>query len=210
MNILKLFRRFKHPLKRTVPVSDASERLEIIISGSGGQGIALAGRILAEAACIFDDNKEAVMAQSYGPEARGGASRAEVIISSAKIDYPKVMHTDILLTMTQEALDRYGDLLAPEGLLIADETFVKQIPPHFANVFKAPFCVLALKLLDAPIVANIIALGALVALTDVVSKEALIRAVLEHAPEKVLISDRLSVDMGFKAVRDSGFQWRGK
>ncbi|MDP3786829.1 MAG: 2-oxoacid:acceptor oxidoreductase family protein [Candidatus Omnitrophota bacterium] len=206
MNILNLFRR--HRVPRETPPSE-SGHFEIVLSGSGGQGIVLAGKILAKAAAIYDQ-KEAVMSISYGPEARGGASRAEVIISSAKIDYPKVMHTDILLTLTQEALDRYGDLLAPEGLLIADETFVEQIPPRFANVFKAPFCALALKLLDAPIVANIIALGALVAITGVVSKEALIRAVLEHAPEKVLISDRLSVDMGFKAVRDSGFQWRGK
>ena len=206
MNILKLFRR----QRREQPEFPLTlETYEVVLSGSGGQGVILGGRILAEAASIYD-NKEAIMAQSYGPEARGGASRAEIIISRSKIDYPKVMRADVLLAMTQEALNVYGNMLDEEGLLVADEILVKDIPPRFKNVFKAPFSALAVKLLDAPIVVNIIALGSLAAITKVVSREALIRATLGHVPQKLLVVDRIAVDIGFKAVNDSGFEWHKK
>ncbi len=203
MNILKLFRRYKSSLKKS---PGDPGRFEIVISGSGGQGIILAGRILAEAASIYD-RKEAVMAQSYGPEARGGASRAEIIISEKKIDYPKVMNVDILLAMTQEAMDKYGFLLGPNGLLIADETLVKEIPSRFKCVFKAPFSLQAIKLLGAPIVSNIIALGALASITKVISRDALIRTLLDLVSKKVLVMDRIAIDTGFKLAQESGFQW---
>ncbi|MFQ5951802.1 MAG: 2-oxoacid:acceptor oxidoreductase family protein [Candidatus Omnitrophota bacterium] len=167
----------------------------------------LAGKILAEAASIYD-KKEAVMSQSYGPEARGGASKAEIVISSGRIDYPKVMKVNILLAMTQEALDKYGKSLGPEGLLIVDETFIKEVPARFKNVFKAPFTSLAINLLGAPIVANVIALSLLAAITNIVSREALIRAVLDHVPDKVLVLDRMAIDAGFKIAEDSGFKWK--
>ena len=203
MNILKLFRR--HTTKQ--PESPATlESYEIVLSGSGGQGIILGGRILAEAASIYD-NKEAIMTQSYGPEARGGASRAEVIINSSKIYYPKVVHVDVLLAMTQEALNAYGNTLDENGLLIVDEILVKDVPHSFKNVFKAPFSTLAVKLLDAPIVVNIIALGSLAAITKAVSREALIHATLDHVPQRLLVLNRIAVDIGFKAVNDSGFKW---
>lgn len=203
MNILKLLRRLKARRREFPP--DA-EGYEIIFSGSGGQGIILGGRIFAEAASIYD-NKEAVMTQSYGPEARGGASRAEVIISSVKIDYPKVRRADILLAMTQQALNAYGHMLDENGLLIVDEILVNNVPDRFKNVFKAPFSALASKLLDNPIVLNIIALGSLAAITKAVSRESLIRATLDHVPPKVLVLDRIAVDMGFKVAADSGFTW---
>ena len=203
MNILKLFKRSGTSLKK---IPSNPDRLEIVISGSGGQGVILAGRILAEAAALYD-GKEAVMAQSYGPEARGGASRAEIIISEKKINYPKVMSVDILLAMTQEALDKYGELLVPNGLLMVDETLVKRIPENFKNVFKAPFSVSAIKLLGAPIVTNIVALGALVSVTKAVSRNALIRTVLDLVSKKVLVIDRIAVDAGFKLAQESGFQW---
>lgn len=207
MNILRLFRKLKTHCK-DIKFSQ-SERVEILLSGSGGQGIALAGRILAEAASIYD-NQQAVMSQSYGPEARGGASRSEVVISSKPIQYPKVMNIDICLVMTKESLDKYECLLDSEGLLIVNETFITDVPSRFKKVFKAPFSELAIKLIKAPIVANIIALGALAAITKVVSREALIRAILDGVPQKALIADRIAVDTGFKAVMDTGFNWTGK
>ncbi len=203
MNILKLFRRHKAKESKLPP---ALENYEVVFSGSGGQGIILAGRIFAEAASIYDD-KEAIMTQSYGPEARGGASRAEVIISPAKIDYPKVRRANVLLAMTQAALNAYGNMLGEDGLLVVDEILVKDVPDKFKNVFKAPFSMLASKLLDNPIVLNIIVLGSLAAITKAVSREALIRATLDHVPPKVLVLDRIAIDMGFKAVEDSGFKW---
>ncbi|RKY44545.1 MAG: 2-oxoacid:ferredoxin oxidoreductase subunit gamma, partial [Candidatus Neomarinimicrobiota bacterium] len=83
-----------------------SFRYELRLSGSGGQGLILIGKILAEAAAIYD-GKNATQSQSYGPEARGGASRSEVIISDGEIDYPKAMKLDLLLALTQEACDLY-------------------------------------------------------------------------------------------------------
>ena len=94
------------------------ERFEIRLSGSGGQGLILAGIILAEAAIL--DGKNAVQSQSYGPEARGGASRAEVIISNANIDYPKITNTDVLLSLTEEALLKYKYDLRDTGIIILD------------------------------------------------------------------------------------------
>lgn len=203
MNILSLFKK----RKPEIPVSfNARERYEVILSGAGGQGLILAGKILAEAASIYD-NKEAVMSQSYGPEARGGASRAEVIISSSAIDYPKVMRADILLVMTQQALDKYGAMLEEDGLLVVNQAAVKDIPAHFKNVFKASFNSLSIELLEFPIASNLIALGALVCITRIVSKEALIRACLGRVPEKFIVPDRVAIDIGFKVVQDSGFKW---
>ena len=204
MNIIKLLKRHDRPRRRA---ADSSDRFEITLSGSGGQGMILAGKILAEAASIFD-KKEAVMTQSYGPEARGGASRAEVIIRSEQIDYPKVMNVSILLAMTQEAMDKYGKLLSPDGLLIVDETFIKDVPKQFKRVLSIPFTSMALKMLENPIVANVIALGALAAVTGAVSRKALISAVLHRVPDKVIVKDRLAVDVGYKAVKDRGFKWR--
>ncbi len=205
MNILNLFKR----QKAEVPVSpNITERHEVILSGAGGQGVILAGKILAEAASIYD-NKEAIMSQSYGPEARGGASRAEVIISSSAIDYPKVMKADILLVMTQQALDKYGAMLKENGLLVVNQTAVKSIPDRFKNVFKAPFNSLAMELLELPIASNLIALGALVAITKIVPREALIRACLDRVPKKFLVQDRIAIDIGFKVVKDSSFKLEG-
>jgi len=160
MHILKLFKKLysqQHEFPSNV------EGYEVIFSGSGGQGIILAGRIFAEAASIYD-NKEAIMAQSYGPEARGGGCRAEVIISSVKIDYPKVRRADVLLAMTQQALNAYGKMLDENGLLVVDEALVKDIPDRFKNVFKAPFSALASKALNNSLVLNIIALGSIAAI----------------------------------------------
>lgn len=203
MNILNLFKKRRPEIP---PSSNLPGRHEIILSGAGGQGIILAGKILAEAASIYD-NQEAIMSQSYGPEARGGASRAEVIISSGAIDYPKVMRADILLAMTQQSLDKYGAILKEGGLLVVNQTAIKQIPAHFKNVFQAPFNSLAMELLGLPIASNLIALGALVCITGIVPKEALISACVGRVPQKFLAQDRQAIDIGFKAVKDSGFNW---
>ena len=104
-----------------------SGRYEIRFSGSGGQGLILAGVIFAEAATIFD-KKTAVQSQSYGPEARGGASKSEVIISDAPIDFPKATEIDLMLALTPEACLKYYKDIKPNGTLLVDEDFVKETP----------------------------------------------------------------------------------
>ena len=95
-------------------------RKEIRISGFGGQGVVLAGYILGKALTLYD-GLEAVMTQSYGPEARGGASSANVIVSDRSIAYPFVQQPDILVALSQEAYTRFRPMTKPEALILIDE-----------------------------------------------------------------------------------------
>jgi len=101
------------------------ERCRIIFSGSGGQGIITSAIILAEAATLYE-GLNAVQSQSYGPEARGGSSRSDVIISNTHIRYPKVIEPNILVCLTQAAYNQYSPLIRPGGILLTDKYFVKQ------------------------------------------------------------------------------------
>ena len=148
-------------------------RKEICLSGSGGQGLILAGIILAEAAGIHD-GFEVVQTQSYGPEARGGASRSEVVISDEKIDYPKIIKSDILLALTQKACYKYIENLKEDGILLVDSTDVTKIPPSKEGV-SASITEDAIKVLGNQLVANIISLGILVQISEIVSKKPLNR-----------------------------------
>jgi 2-oxoglutarate ferredoxin oxidoreductase subunit gamma len=105
-----------------------STRYEIRLTGSGGQGLILAGIILAEAAGLHD-GKFVCQTQSYGPEARGGASKAEVVISDFEIDYPKAIQPDVFLAMNQTSLDAFISDMKPDGLLLVDADLVKEFPP---------------------------------------------------------------------------------
>jgi 2-oxoglutarate ferredoxin oxidoreductase subunit gamma len=156
-----------------------ARRMEIRLAGTGGQGMITAGVLLAEAA--VRDGKEVVQSQSYGPEARGGASRAEVIVSDHEIYYPKVIDADILLCMSQQACDRYADQLKEHGLLILDEDHVTRAPTTTA--MRASITALARQVTGRQITANVTALGLLVGLTEVVSREALEEAVRDRVPK---------------------------
>ncbi len=103
---------------------ELEDRFEVRLAGEGGQGMILAGVILAEAAAVYD-GLNAVQTQSYGPEARGGASRSEVIIARGEIDYPKVMAADLLLCMSQEACDKFYTQVKDDGCIIVDSTHVR-------------------------------------------------------------------------------------
>jgi 2-oxoglutarate ferredoxin oxidoreductase subunit gamma len=156
-------------------------RYEYRLSGEGGQGLVLAGKILAEAAAIYDDHN-ATQSQSYGPEARGGASRSEVIISDGEIDYPKAENIDLLLALTQESLDKYHGDLKSDGLMVVDEDAVTRIPEGPWRLIRLPFVRLAREKLGRPIVANIIALGVIVRLSKVVTENAAEQAILARVP----------------------------
>jgi 2-oxoglutarate ferredoxin oxidoreductase subunit gamma len=161
-------------------VKKVSYRYEIRLSGSGGQGLILMGIILAEAAGIYD-GKYVAQTQSYGPEARGGSSKSEVIVSDEEIDYPKAIRLDLLLAMNQKSCDDFYPDLKPEGLLIVDSTFVTQVPTPKA--FQIPFTRIAREKFKREVVANIIALGALSQLTPVVSAKGHRICVLARVPK---------------------------
>ena len=105
-------------------------RYDIRFSGSGGQGIITAGILLAQAAAI-KGGKNAVQSQSYGPEARGGASKAEVIISDDEINYPKIVSPDIVISLTQEAYNKYAVDLKDDAVVIVDTTMVHEYEPQW-------------------------------------------------------------------------------
>lgn len=176
-----------------------AERYEIRLAGSGGQGLITAGIILAEAVGIHD-GKYVCQTQSYGPEARGGASKAEVVISSREIDYPKAIKPDVLLSMNQRSCDAYFFDLKPNGMLIVDSTFVKQLPT--TKAISIPFTQLARTQVGKEMTANIVALGSLAALTGAVSLKGLEAAVLKRVP-------RGTEEMNKRAL-EAGIEWAKK
>ncbi|MBC7258120.1 MAG: 2-oxoacid:acceptor oxidoreductase family protein [Chloroflexi bacterium] len=157
-----------------------NERYEIRLAGEGGQGLILAGLILAEAAAVYD-GKNAVQTQSYGPEARGGASKAEVVISDGVIDYPKVIAADLLLCMSQEACSKYVYDLKRNGILIVDSVHVDRVPT--SRAYMIPITRIAEEATGRRITANMVALGIIVGLTDIVSRKAIEAAVRARAPK---------------------------
>lgn len=159
-----------------------SFRYEIRLSGAGGQGLILVGKILAEAAAIYD-GKNATQSQSYGPEARGGASRSEVIISDGDIDYPKASNIDLLLAMTQEAIEKYADDVKKEGIIVADSNYVKTVPTGDFSYYAFPITEVAETKIGKKIVANIVALGIIERLSKIVSEKALINAIRARIPK---------------------------
>jgi 2-oxoglutarate ferredoxin oxidoreductase subunit gamma len=175
-----------------------AERFEIRLSGSGGQGLIIAGIILAEAAGIYD-GKCVCQTQSYGPEARGGASKAEVVISDVEIDYPKAIKPDLLLAMNQKSCDAYFFDLKPNGMLIVDSTFVKQLPTTRATAL--PFTQIARTEVGKEMTANIVALGALATLSRVVSLSSLEAAVLKRVPPGTETLNKTALDAGINAAK---------
>jgi 2-oxoglutarate ferredoxin oxidoreductase subunit gamma len=122
-------------------VTAEADRFEIRLSGAGGQGAMLAGKLLAAAAVY--DGKNAVQTQSYGPEARGGKSKTDVVISNGEIDYPKATEVDVLLAMSQDALDEYLPSLKDGGTLIVDSYLVERVESEGA--YEIPFTMLAIE-----------------------------------------------------------------
>ena len=157
-------------------------RYDIRLSGSGGQGIIVMGIVLAEAIGVYD-GKHVAQTQSYGPQSRGGSSKAEIVVSDEEIDYP--------LAMNQISCDEYYTDLKPEGLLIADSTFVTQLP--VSRAFVIPFTRIAREKLNQEATANMIAIGTLPILTGIVSPRALERAIRERLPG--------AEDLNLKAMR---------
>jgi len=182
-------------------------RMEVRIVGFGGQGIIRAGLMLAMAACIHSD-KNAVQTQSYGPESRGGSCKSEVVISDEEIDYPKVVEPDVLLVMSQEAFTTYADTVKPNGTLLLDPDMV---PRHEfkgnARVFMVPSTKIAEEL-GKTIVANVVMLGALVAVTGITNPEAFKNSLLSNIPkgtEKLnLTAFERGYEYGKKLLEEAG------
>ncbi len=172
-------------------------RKQLRLSGSGGQGVITAAIIFAEAAVA--EGKEAVQSQSYGPEARGGASKSEVIIDDGPIYHPHVLVPDLVLAMTQKAADKYyGDLNA-DGLLVLDDSLVPETP-DFPHVVRIPITKLAIEQVGKPLFANIVALGALVRLTNLVSFDTIRQSVAHRVPPHTVEQNMKALQVGWDAA----------
>lgn len=156
-------------------------RVEVRLAGSGGQGVALAGVLLAEAAILSGRN--AAHSQAYGPQSRGGASRSDVIVADGEIGFPQAQALDVLLALTAEACERYAPDLHGAGLLVADTDAEPAAPSGATQVWALPIVATAVRTGGA-IATNMVALGALTALTGIVEADALERAVAARFPAR--------------------------
>ncbi len=157
-------------------------RMDIRLAGSGGQGVILATVILAEAAVIA--GKYTAQSQSYGPEARGGACKAEVIVSDDKIGFTKVQKPSFLMALTQKSLDKYAVNLPKECIVLVDDKLEVSAELEANNkVVKLPILSTAVEKVGKAFTANIVAVGAINKLLNLVDNEELKKAVFMHIPK---------------------------
>jgi len=173
------------------------ERYRIVFSGSGGQGVVTASIILAEAAVLFED-LNAVQSQSYGPEARGGATRADVIISNREIRFPKVNQPNILVSLTQEAYNRFSGSIRPGGLLLTDNHYVRQERKVDARQVGLSMYKAVLERLGKPIVYNICVLGTMLGLTDLVNTQSILQVLEKRVPPDLMDLNKRAFELGLE------------
>jgi 2-oxoglutarate ferredoxin oxidoreductase subunit gamma len=185
------------------PSVPSSDYLEIRLSGSGGQGIILAATLLGDACA--QAGRCVVQTQSYGPEARGGASKAEVIVSSTEIDFPEVRVPDLTLCLSQPAFDQYAHQTPVGGLVVADTGLVRTeglaAGPRLAG---APFTEIATTQLGRRVATNVVALGAVLALTGLAPPESVRAALRRRLPAKIVELNLRALDLGREAMEAAG------
>ncbi len=182
---------------------EGRDPVQIRLSGAGGQGLITAGIILAEAALL--EGKNVVQTQSYGPEARLGASKAEVIISTRKIAYPQVTKPDWLLCLSEDAFKKFSAHIAPETVLVLDSTNVESEAPKIQRCYKLPISEAAAKA-GSKVVANVVSLGAMNMLANWVQPENLKRAVAKRVPERFRPLNLKALDVGAELVKRLSLQ----
>ena len=175
-----------------------SERYEMRMSGTGGQGLIMAGILLAEAA--IRDGKNAIQTQSYGPESRGGASKSEVVISDTEILYPKATSIDLCLAVSQEAYDKYHKALKPDGILIIDPFYVLKTEPG-EKAIPLAFAQTAREKLGREVVANVIACGAIAEITQRVTLTSLEKSLYGRVPKGTEEKNRQALALGAELAR---------
>ncbi len=174
------------------------KRTEVRIAGLGGQGVVLAGKILGRAAVY--DGKRVVQTQSYGAEARGSAAKSEVIIADERIGFPIVRRCDVLVAMSQNALEKYLKDLKDDGTLLVDEGMVRRVPTTKARVLTVSATKIAETKLKSKICANMIMLGVLTKATGIASREAVEKAINESVPNRVKKLNIQGFRIGLKHV----------
>ncbi|MBQ9881644.1 MAG: 2-oxoacid:acceptor oxidoreductase family protein, partial [Synergistes sp.] len=179
------------------------DRFEIRVAGSGGQGVILAAVILGEAAALRTEGLNSVQSQAYGPEARGGASKSEVVYDRDEIDYPKASHPNLQIILTQKACDTYSHDTAKGATVILDDFFVTDPPKLDAEIYMLPIVRTAREKLGREIVVNMVALGtAAKALEDkgLTKPQAIKEAILARVPKGTEELNEKAFEEGYKMM----------
>lgn len=172
---------------------------ELRLSGSGGQGLILAGIILAEAA--INQGLNAIQSQSYGPEARGGASKAEVIIGDEEIFFPKVRKPNILLALSQKAFNQYIHDLDSKSIIVVDESIQTNDKIEVDMIYKLPILKTASEKIGKSMVANIVALGVLTQLIPELEKQSVLDAILQRVPQGTESLNTTAFEEGIQLIK---------
>lgn len=183
-------------------------RKEIRIAGFGGQGIVLSGVIIGKAAAIFDNNF-ASLSQSYGPESRGGSCHAEIVISDEPVDYPYVIDPEVVILLSQEAYNKFEKKISKKTLVVVDPDFVKVDLSKKFKYITIPAQRMAQEL-GNKLVANIIVIGFLAAISDIISSEALKKAVLDSVPAGTVDLNTKAFESGYKYGVESNRKTRSR
>ncbi len=178
------------------------KRCRLVLSGSGGQGVITAAIILAETAVLYE-NLNAVQSQAYGPEARGGATRSDVIISGEAINFPKVYQPNVLVCLTQLSYNKFYPIIRPGGLLITDSRFVDIERKADARQRQLPMYETVMEKIGKPIVFNICMLGALVSMTDLVAPESVKKVLKDRIPQGFLEMNYSALELGLSLGKAS-------
>ena len=169
----------------------------MVFSGSGGQGVITAAIILAEAAVLYE-NLNAVQSQSYGAEARGGATRSDIIIADSTIHYPKVIQPNVLVCLTQDAYNKFYPVIRPGGLLITDARYVQTEKKVDAQQKEIAMFETVMDKVGKPIVFNICMLGVVISLTELVKPDSIMKVLERRIPADFLKMNRSALDLGIK------------
>ncbi|MCG6909954.1 MAG: 2-oxoacid:acceptor oxidoreductase family protein [Deltaproteobacteria bacterium] len=173
------------------------ERCRLVFSGSGGQGVITAAIVLAEAA-VLHEGLMAVQSQAYGPEARGGATRSDIIIADEPINYPKVIQPNILVCLTQEAYNKFYAIVRPGGILITDRRYVKTRHKADARQKEIPMYESVMEKIGKPIVFNICMLGTLLSITELIKPESIMKVLETRIPAGFLDLNRDALELGMQ------------
>lgn len=200
----------------------AAERFEIRIAGSGGQGVILATELIGQAITYYEPELYVVQSQAYGPEARGGKSKAEVVISSEPIDYPKVIAPSLQVILTQAAADEFATDTKPGGRIVYDDFFVTDLPGVRtgeygggsvesiqaridARIYVLPIVRTAREKLGREIVTNMVALGCvgrILELEKIASPDSLRKVIAAHFPvQKIADLNLRAFDAGYEVLK---------
>jgi 2-oxoglutarate ferredoxin oxidoreductase subunit gamma len=186
-------------------VTAVSDRYEIRVAGSGGQGVILAAVIIGQAAALMEEGINSVQTQAYGPEARGGASKSEVILARGEIDYPKAASPHLQVILTQKASDEYAADTQKGGIVILDDFFVQKTPEIDAEIYRLPIVKTARDVIGREIVTNMVALGAAARILEVEGRlkpESIRNTVIASVPKGTEELNCKAFDEGYKLMKE--------